>query len=43
MFKSQKFFRFKKKITRVIKIMKKDYKAYLGGGIILLILISAIS
>lgn len=42
MFKRQKFFRFKKKSTRVIKIMKKDYKAYLGGGIILLILISAI-
>lgn len=42
MFKSQKFFRFKKKITRVIKIMRKDYKAYLGGSIIMLILISAI-
>jgi len=42
MFKSQKFFRFKKKSIRVIKIMKKDYKAYLGGSIILLILISAI-
>jgi ABC-type dipeptide/oligopeptide/nickel transport system permease subunit len=42
MFKSQKFFRFKKKIIRVIKIMKKDSKAYLGGSIIMLILISAI-
>jgi len=42
MFKSQKFFRFKKKIIRVIKIMKNDYKAYLGGLIIMLILISAI-
>ncbi len=42
MFKSQKFFRFKKKSTRVINIMKKDYKAYLGGSIIMLILISAI-
>ncbi|KXS48288.1 peptide/nickel transport system permease protein [Halanaerobium congolense] len=42
MFKSQKFFRFKKKSIRVIKIMKKDYKAYLGGSIIMLILISAI-
>jgi len=42
MFKSQKFFRFKKKSIRVIKIMKKDYKSYLGGSIILLILISAI-
>lgn len=42
MFKSQKFFRFKKKSTRVIKIMKNDYKAYLGGTIIMLILISAI-
>ena len=42
MFKSQKFFRFKKKSIRVIKIMKKDYKAYLGGSIIILILISAI-
>ena len=42
MFKSQKFFRFKKKSTRVIKIMKRDYKAYLGGSIILLILLSAI-
>ncbi|RAK06496.1 peptide/nickel transport system permease protein/oligopeptide transport system permease protein [Halanaerobium saccharolyticum] len=42
MFKSQKFFRFKKKTIRVIKIMKKDYKAYLGGSIIMLILISAI-
>jgi len=42
MFKSQKFFRLKKKSIRVIKIMKKDYKAYLGGSIILLILISAI-
>lgn len=42
MFKSQKFFRFKKKSIRVIKIMKKDYKAYLGGSVIMLILISAI-
>ena len=42
MFNSQKFFRFKKKSIRVIKIMKKDYKAYLGGSIIMLILISAI-
>jgi len=42
MFKSQKFFRFKKKSIRVIKIMKKDYKTYLGGLIIMLILISAI-
>ena len=42
MFKSQKFFRFKKKSIRVIKIMKNDYKAYLGGSIIMLILISAI-
>ena len=42
MFKSQKFFRFKKKSIRVIKIMKKDYKAYLGGSIIMLILISAV-
>lgn len=42
MFKSQKFFRFKKKSARVIKKMIKDYKAHLGGSIILLILISAI-
>lgn len=42
MFKSQKFFRFKKKSSRVIKVMKNDYKAYLGGSIIMLILISAI-
>ncbi|MEC9490458.1 MAG: ABC transporter permease [Halanaerobiales bacterium] len=42
MFKSQKFFRFKKKTIRVIKIMKQDYRAYLGGSIIMLILISAI-
>lgn len=42
MFKSQKFFRFKKKITRVINIMKHDYRAYLGGVIILAIFISAI-
>lgn len=42
MFKSQKFFRFQKKSSRIIKIMKKDYKAYLGGSIIMLILISAI-
>ena len=42
MFKSQKFFRFQKKSARVIKIMKKDYKAYLGGSVIMLILISAI-
>ncbi|TDO89296.1 peptide/nickel transport system permease protein [Halanaerobium saccharolyticum] len=42
MFKSQKFFRFKKKRIRVIKIMGNDYKAYLGGIIIMLILVSAI-
>ncbi|TDO73758.1 peptide/nickel transport system permease protein [Halanaerobium saccharolyticum] len=42
MFKSQKFFRFKKKSIRVIKIMGNDYKAYLGGIIIMLILVSAI-
>ena len=42
MFNSQKFFRFKKKSIRVINIMKKDYKAYFGGIIIISILISAI-
>ena len=42
MFNSQKFFRFKKKSIRVINIMKKYYKAYFGGIIIISILISAI-
>ncbi len=40
-FKSQRFFRLWKKILRVINIMKRDYKAYLGGSIILVILIAA--
>ncbi|MFN2364374.1 MAG: ABC transporter permease [Halarsenatibacteraceae bacterium] len=42
MFNSQRFFRFKKKISRVINIMKQDYRTYVGGVIILAIFISAI-
>ncbi|MGM0420305.1 MAG: ABC transporter permease [Bacillota bacterium] len=41
MFNSQKFFRFKKKFLRVVNIMKKDHKTYIGGGIIFIFLISA--
>ncbi len=41
MFNTQRFFRFKKKINRITRVMKRDFKTYLGGGIILLILLSA--
>jgi len=41
MFNSQRFFRLKKKFMRIINIMKKDYRTYLGGSIILIIFLSA--
>ncbi len=41
MLNSQRFFRLKKKILRITGVMKKDYKTYVGGIIILLILLSA--
>jgi ABC-type dipeptide/oligopeptide/nickel transport system permease subunit len=41
MLTSQHFFRFKKKFLRISGIMKKDFKAYLGSFIILLMLLMA--
>ena len=42
MFKSQKFFRLKKKFFRIVNEMKRDTKTYIGGIIILIILTSAL-
>ena len=42
MFKSQKFFRLKKKFFRIVNEMKRDTKTYIGGMIILIILTSAL-
>ncbi len=41
MLTSQHFFRFKKKFLRITGVMKKDFKTYLGGFIILLMLFLA--